>query len=327
MKLFLNIALLSRFLAHPPDTTNLSVPRYDLCSDVIEVCHPHTRQMSDFVFDKQLYQYGCDTLSNVKFWRQVMRTTQDSSFINVADTRKIICKVYSKNWNALPDSVRERFKDSVRVANQLCDTSRLLLTGGKSFFYDFDNAFTNLNRGITAFVDNGVDPWYAQAILLIESPNKLQKSNVGAYGPFQLMKDVARLFGLKVNRQVDERANFERSAYAASSLIKTICIPKTRQILDSLGIPYQENELWFRLLVMHSYHAGSGNVKKALFSFMPTGGGMSLIYQLWHTETRHFRSASQNYSQLVLAAMLEVNDRFGVPKPEYKPTEDPNKKP
>ena len=48
-----------------------------------------------------------------------------------------------------------------------------------------------------------MDPWYAQAILMIESPNKLQKSNAGAYGSFQLMKDVARLFGLKVNKSIE----------------------------------------------------------------------------------------------------------------------------
>jgi hypothetical protein len=121
------------------------------------------------------------------------------------------------------------------------------------------------------------------------------------------------LFGLKVNKKIDERANFSRSAYAASSLIKKICIPKTKQILDSLGITnYKENELWFRLLVMHSYHAGAGNVKKALFSFRPNEGNMNLIYTLWRTQTKQFKSASQNYSQLVLAAMLEVNEKFGL---------------
>jgi hypothetical protein len=76
---------------------------------------------------------------------------------------------------------------------------------------------------------------------------------------------------------------------------------------------------------MHSYHAGAGNVKKALFAFRPTQGDMNLIYTLWKTETKHFKSASQNYSQLVLAAMLEVNQKFGLaPKPlniEYTPKE------
>ena len=193
------------------------------------------------------------------------------------------------------------------------DSARILLTPGKSFFYDFEKASENFDKGLNDFIANGVDPWYAQAILMIESPNKLQKSNVGAYGPFQLMKDVARLFGLVVNKHLDERKDFDRSAFAASSLIKKICIPKTKEILDSLGIKdYKENELWFRLLVMHAYHAGSGNLKKAMFSFRPKEGGMNIIYTLWHTETKKFKSASQNYSQLVLAAILEVNEKFGL---------------
>src|SRR5690606_6168333 len=116
------------------------------------------------------------------------------------------------------------------------------------------------------------------------SPNKLQKSNVGAYGPFQLMKGVARMYGLKVNRSIDERADFERSAYAASSLIKNICVPRARRITDSLHIVnYDEDELWFRLLVMHIYHAGAYNVQKAVYSFNPTEGNMDLIYTLWRT--------------------------------------------
>ncbi|MBP9070505.1 MAG: hypothetical protein KBG47_13420, partial [Bacteroidia bacterium] len=58
------------------------------------------------------------------------------------------------------------------------------------------------------------------------------------------------------------------------------------------------------------YHAGSGNVKLALKTFNPASGDMNLIYNLWKAETRHFKSASQNYSQLVLAAHLEMNERM-----------------
>jgi hypothetical protein len=129
---------------------------------------------------------------------------------------------------------------------------------------------------------------------------------------------VARLFGLKVNKEVDERADFEKSAFAASSLIKKVCIPKARKMLDSLEIKnYSEDELWFKLLVMHTYHAGAYNVQKALFTFMPKEGNMNLIYNLWQAQTSHFKSASQNYSQLILAAMLEMNERNKVlHKPE-----------
>jgi hypothetical protein len=285
-------------------------PVYTLCDNVIGVCEPATQFSSNYVLDRQLYEFRCDTLPQVKFWRQIMGLHKDSVLVNLSHNRAVINKLHTKEWASKNDTTKQHYRDSVRTAYRLDSTHRILITSGKQFFYDFNKAFANFDRGINAFVANGVDPWYAQAILLIESPNKLQKSNAGAYGPFQLMKDVARLFGLKVNRHIDERADFDRSAYAASSLIKKICIPKTKEILDSLHVPYNESELWFKLLVMHSYHAGPGNVKKALYNFMPSKGDMSLIYTLWHTETRHFRSASQNYSQLVLAAMLEMNERM-----------------
>jgi hypothetical protein len=281
-----------------------------LCSCIIGVCHPLSKVSHNYVFDKQIYDMRCDTLMQVKFWRNIMNMNEDSCIINVATHRNELLRIESKTWGNLSDEQKTCFKDSVRTNLGLDSTHRILLTTGKKFFYDFDNAFNQFERGINCFIENGVDPWYAQSILLIESPNKLQKSNAGAYGPFQLMKDVARLFGLTVNRKLDERANFERSAYAASSLLKKVCIPKTKEMLDTMGITYNETDLWFRLLVMHSYHAGSGNVKQALKTFNPTTGDMNLIFNLWKAETRHFRSASQNYSQLVLAAHLEMNQRM-----------------
>ncbi len=313
MHFFISILLTLKLFTLPPDSSGLAVSSNSLREDLIGVEGIHPNAVSDFVYNKQMYQLSCDTLSNVKFWRSIMNLNKDTALLNTPENRKVLCKVAVKDWEAQTEEQKARYKDSLRFTYCLSDSARILLTAGKSFFYDFNKASVNFHKGINGFVDNDVDPWYAQAILLIESPNKLQKSNVGAYGSFQLMKDVARLFGLKVNKHVDERADFDRSAYAASSLIKKICIPKTRQMLDSLGIKdYDENELWFRLLVMHSYHAGAGNVKKALFSFRPTKGNMDLIYTLWHTETSRFRSASQNYSQLVLAAMFEVHEKYSL---------------
>ena len=310
MKLFAFIAFLPQlFTGGGNDSIKPLIATKNLCGDVIGVCKADDKLSRNYVFDKQIYNFCCDTLSQVKFWRQIMNLHQDSSLLSLGHSRKVVGKTHHKSWSNQNDEKKQFYRDSVRCAHGQDSSCRVLLTEGKQFFYDFERAFENFDRGINDFVANDVDPWYAQAILLIESPNKLQKSNAGAYGPFQLMKDVARLFGLKVNRQLDERADFDRSAYAASSLIKTICIPNTKLILDSLHIEYNENDLWFKLLVMHSYHAGSGNVKLALYTFMPQKGDMNLIYNLWHAQTRHFRSASQNYSQLVLAAMFEMNSR------------------
>lgn len=282
----------------------------DFCANVIGLINKETNENENFVFDKQLYALKLDTLKQVIFWRKIMNLQADSSLVNIGHNRIIIAKIHNKEWSIKSDSLKNVYRDSVKKNYGLDTTQRILITTGKKFFYDFDKTSQNFNKGINCFIENGVDPWYAQAILLIESPNKLQKSNVGAYGPFQLMKDVARLFGLKVNRKQDERADFERSAFAASSLIKKVCIPKLHSILDSLRIENQnENELWFKLLVMHVYHAGSYNVEKALYSFMPQKGDINIIYNIWQARTARFKNASQNYSQLVLAAMMEMNDR------------------
>lgn len=288
-----------------------SEPRTNnFCNSVVGVLNPQTNCNENYIFDQSIYHLKVDTLPQVRFWRNIMNMHEDTAFLCVANSRCIVQKISVKDWNCKSDSAKKFYKDSVRTALNLDTASRILLTAGKKYFYDFSKTSVNFDRGIRCFIQNDVDPWYAQAILLIESPNKLQKSNAGAYGSFQLMKDVARMYGLKVNKSIDERADFERSAYAASSLLKYICIPRARRMLDSLHISgYNEDQLWFRLLVMHIYHAGAYNVQKALFSFCPTEGNMDLIFTLWRTQTGRFKSASQNYSQLVLAAMLEMNDR------------------
>ncbi len=51
------------------------------------------------------------------------------------------------------------------------------------------------------------------------------------------------------------------------------------------------------------------NVQKALFACNPCEGNMELVYSLWRTQTKRFKSASQNYSQLILAAMFEMDAR------------------
>lgn len=298
----------SKAVLNPPNHEEPS-----LCRNVVGVINPKTNHNENYILDPDLYTYKLNELPQIKFWRTVMNLHEDTAIISFANTRDMIDKMSVKDWESKNEEAKKNYKDSVRLVRGLDSNSRVLITAGKKFFYDFDKTSQNFQKGIHCFIENEVDPWYAQAILLIESPNKLQKSNVGAYGPFQLMKDVARLYGLKVNKQIDERANFERSAFAASSLIKKICIPKALKILDSLSIRnVNQEELWFKLLVMHVYHAGSYNVQKAVFAINPTQGNMDLIYNLWRTSVGKFKSASQNYSQLVIAAMFEMNERAGV---------------
>jgi Transglycosylase SLT domain len=267
-------------------------------------------QNRNYIYDRQIYDNGCDTLNQIVFWRKVMNLSKDSAYLNIAKERRILLKLATKDWNIKSEEQKGIFRDSLRMVFGLSDSARILLTEGKSFFYDFWKAYPNLHTGIEVFRNNNVDPWYAQAILLIESPGRLQKSNVGAYGPFQLMKSVATMYGLKVNRKVDERANLEKSAYAAAMLMKNICIPKTKMLLDTLGIAYKESDLWFRLLTLHSYHAGFGNVKAAVETTGLKSGGLELIRTLWYTQAKGFKTASQTYSQVALAAMMEMDARL-----------------
>ena len=60
-------------------------------------------------------------------------------------------------------------------------------------------------------------------------------------------------------------------------------------------------------MVMHVYHAGAGNVKKVLEVINPSVGDKELITTMWQTEAGGFRNASQNYSQLVVASMIELD--------------------
>jgi hypothetical protein len=169
-----------------------------------------------------------------------------------------------------------------------------------------------INDAIRIFEENNTDPFYAQAILLIESPGQLLKSNVGAYGPFQLMKGVARAQGLTVNKYVDERKDFSKSAYAAAKLIREVCIPYTNAMLNAKGICYNETDLWYRLLVLHVYHAGAGNVSAALdkMTYCEQDGDIGLIKELWNTRAAAFGAVSQKYSQVALACLIELDDRI-----------------
>ncbi|MBK7853754.1 MAG: transglycosylase SLT domain-containing protein [Bacteroidetes bacterium] len=162
-----------------------------------------------------------------------------------------------------------------------------------------------IDKSVEIFIDNGTDPWYAQSILLIESPGRHKaKSYVGANGPFQLMRDVAVHYGLRVNKKMDERTNLSRSAMAAAKLLKNSFIPKVKELLESKGIAYNETDLWFRLLVLHAYHAGPGNVACVINQLNPTEGGVELFKQIWKTECGGFKNESQNYSQIALANIL-----------------------
>lgn len=264
--------------------------------------------MSVIVSADPILNEGWDQLAHPNFWRQIMGLAPDSCIVNIAKTREVIAVMSNKDWNAQSDREKDAYRDSVREAYGLTSEDRIFVTTGKNDFYKFDAVYPQLSRGVAAFESNDVDPWYAQAILLIESPGQMKKSRVGAYGPFQLMPKVARAQGLTVNNYKDEREDFERSAFGASQLLKKVCIPEAKRILEAHSLEYNENDLWFRLFVLHVYHAGAYNVNAVVDKIAPEAGGQELLQKMWTNTAANFGNNSQNYTQLALASQLILHD-------------------
>ena len=258
---------------------------------------------------EMLFVERWDTLPQSKFWKTVINNSKDTCLINIASTREILNSVDRKLWFNQSEDEKKEFKDS--LINYFClDTStKLYISTGKKEFYQIEEVIPSIASAIEIFHANGVDPWFAQSILLIESPAQLKYSSVGAYGPFQIMKRVARTMGLTVNRYIDERKDFTKSAFAASELLRTICIPQARRILCEMDdIDPNGDELWFKFLVLHIYHAGAKNVESLLSQLDEPIQGMELIQWMWSNEYGNFKNASQNYSQIAIAAMLTLKE-------------------
>jgi len=274
--------------------------------ELIEVVVLKDTLQQNVVKDQDLGDQSWDLLPEIRFWRQVMNLGPDYCILNNADTREVYQIFPTINYDSLPNEKKRVFKDSMIRQLGLPPHTRLYVTYGKKDYYKFDKILSDINKGIQYFTEVGVDPWYAQAILLIESPGMNRTSPTGANGRFQLMRSVAIREGLTINSQVDEREDLEKSAKAAAAYLKRVCIPQAKRMLIARRIKVEEESLWIRLMVMHVYHGGAGNVSGALRKIPYSYKEVALIQQLWHTAYRGFRNASQNYSQIAVAALLEL---------------------
>ncbi|MCX6290827.1 MAG: transglycosylase SLT domain-containing protein [Bacteroidetes bacterium] len=258
-----------------------------------------------FLVDSSLYKEGWDTLAQAKFWKDVICMSSDTCIINVASCRKPLDKVSRSIWMNQSDPEKTKFKDSICGANCYDEGTNLFVTSGKAEFYELKKVLPDISKAIRVFSQNNCDPFFAQAILLIESPGKNKaKSSVGANGPFQLMRSVARKYGLKVSKGRDDRTDLEKSAKVAARLINSSCVPYVKSFLNERSIAFNETDLWFRLLVLHAYHAGAGSVHCVINSLNPSKGGVDLFRQIWQTECGRFKNESQNYSQIALASLV-----------------------
>ena len=273
----------------------------------VEVTSSESNSCTVMVQENSIYMERWDTLAQPIFWRTVMNLEKDSGLINIGSTRQILKTVSIKKWNTQTPEQKQTFRDSVKGYYCLPVDEHIYMTSGKSHFYHFEDVLPTIDKAIKIFEENGTDPFYAQAILLIESPGKPKKSPVGAYGSFQLMKGVARTMGLTVNNTIDERKDFDKCAWGAAKLLRTICIPEANKILEANNISYSEDDLWYKLFVLHVYHAGAYNVGKAIKCIDENVRcGNDIITELWKVECGSFRNASQNYSQVALASLIEL---------------------
>ncbi len=262
-----------------------------------------------FVDNHKLKTERWDQLAQPAFWKKIICLSPDSCIVNTADTRESLAQVPYNDWKLISEAELTRNKSKIRAQYNIEAERELYVTSGKRDFFEHRKTMMYLSKAVGYFKEYGVDPWYAQTILLIESPGKNKSvSYAGANGPFQLMKSVAVKYGLVVNASRDDRTDLKKASYASSQLLSKICIPLVKKMLNSRNIPFNETDTWFRLLVMHSYHAGAGNVSCALNKINPTTGGQELIIKLWKTEACGFKNESQNYSQLALAALLNFQD-------------------
>ncbi len=264
--------------------------------------------VSEIMHMDAIFNERWDALPQMNYWKVVMQLSPDSCVVSQGTDKKIRKIMSSKDWKSFTDEQKEKAKEALKMELNVPSNEIISVVVGKSNFYLFEAVYSSLSKGVAAFEKHKVDPWYAQAILLIESPGQLKKSTTGAYGPFQLMPEVARHQGLIVTDWKDERKDFDRSAYGAARLISRICIPEAKRMLNKHGISYVENDLWFRLFVMHIYHAGAGNVRAVVDKIAPKKGGKDLILVMWQTKAASFGNSSQNYSQVALAAQLILHE-------------------
>jgi hypothetical protein len=284
----------------------MAQPNVDYLDEQVEVIMAN--HVGVIMGAQDLFVDKWDVLAQPQFWKQIMLLSPDTVLVNVSATRQILRKMSVTEWGSQTNSEKEIYKDQLREQFGLPANEQLYVTSGKNDFYKFDAVYPQLSKGVAAFEEVGVDPWYAQAILLIESPGQLKKSRSGAYGAFQLMPSVARAQGLTVNKYVDEREDFERSAYGSSRLISRVCIPEAKNILKNHNIAYKESDVWFRLFVLHIYHAGAGNVAAVVNKIAPEQGGQQLIKDMWQNSAAGFGNNSQNYTQLALASQLILHE-------------------
>lgn len=246
----------------------------------------------------------------IQFWQKVILLTKDSCIVVHKDSRNMMDVISAKRLDSLVDYAKlevtaQCYRDS--FGYETCELVKFVR--GKREFFDFKKVGPLVDDAKKVFNEIGVNPIYAQFILLIESPNNPRARSIsGAVGHYQLMPFVAKKYGLVITSARDDRHDFALSSMAAAKLMRDYCIPNAQRMAVSVGLEPNLDQLWFQLLVMHVYNAGAGNVRKAVAAVGEVKSGEELIMKLWKTQAGAFGNSSQNYSQLALASYINYLD-------------------
>ncbi len=147
---------------------------------------------------------------------------------------------------------------------------------GKPYFDMIDGVLTQYSL-----------PKELKYLAVIESGLRpLTLSWAGALGPWQLMPATARQYGLKVNRQTDERTDYQKSTHVAAKLLRDL---------------YKQYEDW--LLVIAAYNGGPGNVNKAI-----RNSGSRDFWKLQH----HLPEESKNHVKKFIATHYIMEGEGGI---------------
>ena len=99
-----------------------------------------------------------------------MKYGGDTCIINIASTREILGFENVVKWSSQTEEDKQKYKDSIRNIHCLDSTVKIYITFGKREFYLIEETFPSISKAISLFQEFDTDPWFAQAILLIESP-------------------------------------------------------------------------------------------------------------------------------------------------------------
>ncbi len=153
-----------------------------------------TKSQSKFINNAAIFKEGWDTLSHVRFWQEIMAMPHDSLLLNVAHLRKPLFSLHVSDWSCQTVDEKDEYKRLVCVSNDLSSATSIYATAGKEHFFEFRKVLPMIPTAIDIFEQEGTDPWYAQTILLIESPGKTQgTSYAGARGAFSAVRDALSL--------------------------------------------------------------------------------------------------------------------------------------